>query len=48
MRYHRQLLERLEWLAQDDAVAAQGLLDQVAKRAAEIAVQTRMALPVDR
>jgi hypothetical protein len=40
MRYHRQLLERLEWLAQDDAVAAQGLLDQVAKREAEIAVQT--------
>lgn len=32
--------ERLEWLAADDGVAAQALLEQIAKREGEIAVQT--------
>lgn len=32
--------ERLEWLASDDAIAAQSLLSEVAKREGEIAVQT--------
>lgn len=32
--------ERLEWLASDDAVVAQSLLGEVAKREGEIAVQT--------
>lgn len=32
--------DRLDWLAQDDALAAQALLGQIAKREGEIAVQT--------
>jgi hypothetical protein len=34
------VVDRLEWLAADDAVAAQALLGQIAKREGEIAVQT--------